>query len=205
MECRWDEIKPPNSEKRIICLLAYCSKDQIQAKVYGALIKKIVAIFGNLKKRQPISNEELKLDTSVGKIKKEMFARIGTYNVFYLIKNWFLTNLGAFYFKHFERGKNYLTKISELSDTLMIDGSINTVMAGSEEDIRKLVKYLEEEEAKGSLIYGMHITYASVMSCYVQDRKENHIHFVDATEGGYTKAAASFKVKLKQTDLFLKG
>ncbi|MGO3156047.1 MAG: DUF3095 family protein [Mesonia sp.] len=40
------------------------------------------------------------------------------------------------------------------------------------------------------------MTHASVMSCYVLDRKTKHSHFVDGTEGGYTSAAKMFKTKL---------
>lgn len=36
------------------------------------------------------------------------------------------------------------------------------------------------------------------MSCYIEDRKEKHIHFVDGTEGGYTSAARMFKEKQKK-------
>ena len=32
--------------------------------------------------------------------------------------------------------------------------------------------------------------------CYVQDREDNHIHFVDGTEGGYTTAALVYKSKI---------
>ncbi len=35
------------------------------------------------------------------------------------------------------------------------------------------------------------------MLCYVEDRNDNHIHFVDGTDGGYTAAAKIFKTKLK--------
>ena len=33
------------------------------------------------------------------------------------------------------------------------------------------------------------------MSCYVRNLNEEHIHFVDGAEGGYTKAAGMLKRK----------
>ncbi len=195
MECRWDEIKPSENINKIVCLLISCDDDDAQSVVYSDVLMKIQEIFGAMHERQPISSTKLKLDTSIAKLRKEMSARIGKFKLGYLLKNWFYTNLGSFYFKYFEEGKRYLDKISLLSDTLMIDGTINTVLEGSASKIEALKEYLDTLEHDGKLIYGIHVTYASVMSCYVQDRKDKHIHFVDGTEGGYTSAALMLKKK----------
>lgn len=195
MECRWDEIKPSEDVNKIVCLLVSCDDDSMQPAVYSGVLMKIQEIFGTMDERQPISRTKLKLDASVSKLRKEMSARIGKFKLGYLLKNWFYTYLGSFYFKYFEEGKRYLDKISLLSDTLMIDGTINTVLEGSTSKIETLKEYLDTIEQDGKLSYGIHVTYASVMSCYVQDRKDKHIHFVDGTEGGYTSAALMLKKK----------
>lgn len=195
MECRWDEIKPSEDFNKIVCLLVSCDDDDAQPVVYSDVLMKIQELFGTMDERQPISRTKLKLDASVSKLRKEMSARIGKFKLGYLIKNLFYTYLGSFYFNYFEEGKLYLDKISLLSDTLMIDGTINTVLEGSASKIKALQEYLDTVEHEGKLIYGIHVTYASVMSCYVQDRKDKHIHFVDGTEGGYTSAALMLKEK----------
>lgn len=125
-----------------------------------------------------------------------MVARIGENKMTYLFKNWIVTYMGSFYFKYFKEGQEYLSKVSLLSDTIMIDGSLNMVMEGNVQQIERLTNYLDLLEKEGKITYGIHTTYASVMSCYVQDRKDNHIHFVDGTEGGYTSAAIIYKSKL---------
>ncbi|MEZ4886811.1 MAG: DUF3095 family protein [Chitinophagales bacterium] len=195
MECRWQEIDPPYPEERIVCLLVNCPNDVLQGKVYQHIIAKINAIFGTYEERQPISTIKLKLDLTLQKIKEEMYARIGKYNFAYLIKNWLITIFGKYYFIYFEEGRAYLQKVSELSYTLMIDGTLNNVISGTQQEIDELVVFLDKLEAKGKIRYGIHTTHASIMSCYVEDRKEAHIHFVDGTEGGYTAAAEMFKGK----------
>jgi len=35
------------------------------------------------------------------------------------------------------------------------------------------------------------------MSCYVRDRKDQHVHFVDGSGGGYTQAAGMLKKKIR--------
>ncbi len=196
MECRWDEIDPLIDEKKIICLLVNCEIDQSQADIFIKIFDEIDYQFGDLKKRTPITTEKLKLDNSFKKMRKEMYARLGKFNRRYLLQNWLITYLGSFYFKFFKNGKNYLYRVTQLSDTMVLDGSINTVFAGTERNINKLKLFLDALEADGKIYYGLHATHASIMSCYIEDRDENHIHFVDGTEGGYRMADLKLKTKI---------
>lgn len=201
MECRWDEIYPNETDKKVICLLVDCDEESMQAEVYGAIMKEIDLIFGNLEKRNPISTLRLKLNTSLANIRKEMYVKIGKHKIIYLISNWILTIIGKFYFRFFKGGKLYKTRITQLSDTIMLDGFLNTVITGTNVQIDELKTLLDKLEEENKIIYGIHITHASIMSCYIEDRKEKHIHFVDGTEGGYTSAAIMFKDKLKKLQL----
>ena len=201
MECRWDEIYPNETNKKVICLLVDSENENKQAEVYGAILTEIDLIFGNLEKRNPISTLKLKLNKSLGKIRKEMYLKIGKFQIIYLVSNWLLTLIGRFYFKFFKAGKLYKQRITQLSDTIMLDGFLNTVISGTNEQIARLKVVLDDLESENKIIYGMHITHASIMSCYIEDRDEKHIHFVDGTEGGYTSAAIMFKEKLKKLQL----
>lgn len=201
MECRWDEIYPNKTDKKVICLLVDCEDENRQAEVYGTIMKEIDTVFGNLQKRNPISSFKLKLNTTFGTIRREMYARLGKYERTYLVINWFLTHVGKFYFNNFKSGKLYKHKVALLSDTIMLDGLLNTVISGTDKQVNKLKILLDALEASNKIIYGLHITHASIMSCYVEDRDAKHIHFVDGTEGGYTSAAIMFKEKLKKLRL----
>ena len=196
MQCRWDMIPPPITDNKIVCLLINCEQEKNQIKIFENIMNCITDSFGPLEERRPISSIRLRLDLTVEKIRKEMYARLGKYNWIYLMKNWFLTSIGGYYFKFFKSGKEYLKSVSQLSDTLMVDGAINTIITGNQDNIDRLIFKLDEMENAGHIKYGIHITYASIMSCFVNDMKKNHIHFVDATEGGYTSAANMYKKKL---------
>ncbi len=197
MECRWNEIKPNSEEKKVICLLVMCNNEEKQAEVYTTIMDEIDYIFGSLSERTPITTLKLALNTSFDKIKNEMYARLGRFDLIYLLKNWLITNFGKYYFRFFKDGKAYLYKVSQLSDTIMLDGSVNTVFSGTEKQISKLKLLLDSLESQQKIIYGIHATYASIMSCYIEDRDEKHIHFVDGTEGGYTTASRELKKKIK--------
>ena len=197
MECRWDEIMPKRPDNKVMCLLVSCSNETKQAEIFKSIMGEINFVFGTLDERRPITTLELKLNTSLEKIRKEMITRIGKYDRQYLVRNWLITVFGKYYFKFFAEGKLYLQRVTQLSDTLMLDGSINTVISGTTKQINKFQIFLDTLESQNKIIYGMHVTHASIMSCYVQDREDNHIHFVDGTEGGYTTAALAYKDKLK--------
>lgn len=198
MECRWDEIYPNEEQKKIVCLLINCNDEKIQAEVYGKIMNEINFVFGDLSTRNPISTLKLKLNTSIDKIRKEMYATIGKKSASYLISNWLITVFGKYYFKFSKEGKSYVHKVSQLSDTIMLDGSINTVMSGTQKQVNRLQILLDELESSKTIVYGLHTTHASIMSCFIEDRDEKHIHFVDGTEGGYTSAAIMLKEKLKK-------
>jgi hypothetical protein len=201
MECRWDEIYPNQTDKKVVCLLVDCDKEEEQAEVYGTIMKDVDLIFGNLEKRNPISAIKLKLNNSLRQIRKEMYAKIGKHQTTYLLSSWLITMIGTVYFKFFKAGKIYKNAVTQLSDTIMLDGLLNTVISGTDDQVNRLKTLLDDLESDSKIIYGIHITHASIMSCYIEDRGEKHIHFVDGTEGGYTSAAIMFKEKLKKNQV----
>jgi hypothetical protein len=197
MECRWKQIKPTHTQNKVICLLIDALEETNQRAIYSAVLIEMDALFGTFKNRQPIKPNRLKLNFSISKIWEEMKISLANKNLLYLLKNWIETLLGKWYFNMSKNGKLYLNQIGQLSHTFMLDGMINTVFTADQSKINLFVAYLNQLEKDKKIIYGMHITYASVMSCYVLDRKTKHAHFVDGTEGGFTAAAKMFKTKRK--------
>lgn len=195
MQCRWDKIDPPEHSQEIVTLLIMAVGVVSPALVFSKVIRHIDEIYGPPQKRQPISVAKLKLKSSFDRLSVEMRARIGKIRFFELLKSWLINLYGYIYFQT-ESGKNYLNRLVEMSDTLVMDGRINTVISGNENQRYQLLKVLDELEQAGELVYGMHISGDSVMSCYVRDLKDGHVHFVDGAEGGYTQAARQLKAKL---------
>ncbi|MGY5353714.1 DUF3095 family protein [Wenyingzhuangia sp. IMCC45467] len=196
MECRWQEVAAPDNDQKIICLLVHCSIESLQNELYAAVLNKIKILFGEFENRKPITQSNLRLDTSIRKIKNEMKIKLAQFSKLYLFVNWLGTIVFKIYFSFSKKGQKYYQQITQLSHTLMIDGTINTVFSGTDKQIKELVLFLNNLEKEEKLIYGIHTTKASILSCYVKDRTDNHNHFVDATEGGYTAAAKMFKSKL---------
>lgn len=195
MQCRWDKIAPPENSNEIVTLLIIANSDKMQAPVFSKVIQQIDKIYGDTKKRQPISVDKLKLNTTFNRLSTEMRSRIGKVEFFELIKTWLVNMYGYIYFRT-EHGKNYLKRLVEMSDTLVLDGKINTVISGNEKQRLELIQYLDKLEKNNEIKYGFFLSTNSTMSCYVRDLKDSHIHFVDGSEGGYTQAARMLKAKL---------
>jgi hypothetical protein len=195
MQCRWDKIKPPENYDEVVSLLVTARSGVSQPQTFKKVIDTLDEIYGEPEKRKPITASKLKLKGTLKKIGTEMRAKLGGYNALYLFKTWCTTMLGSLYFRT-KTGKTYLNQLVELSDTLVIDGRINTVISGTTQQRETLQSALDEMEKNGEINYGLHVSSESVMSCYVRNMNEDHIHFVDGSEGGYTKAAGVLKKKI---------
>ncbi len=198
LECRWDKIAPPKSDNAVICLLVYCAGEMKQRQVYYEVLKELTHIFGNIEQRQPISIPKLKLNATFEKIKNEILATSSRLKYRHFLKTLLETYAGKLYFKYSNAGRLYLRMTKDLSETIMLDGLINTIISGTSSQTTQLKQYLDQLEAARIIVYGLHVADSSVMSCYVEDRKSKHAHFVDGAEGGYTKAAEMMKSKFQR-------
>ncbi|WP_340158711.1 DUF3095 family protein [uncultured Maribacter sp.] len=197
MECRWDQILPDQQQTKVVCLLLDASLEKDQRNVYKKVLAQMDEEFGKFENRQPIKSNNLKLDPNPTKVWEEMKIRLTSTSWMYFFKSWLKSNFGRIYLNLTSGGKQYLSQIEQLSHTFMLDGMINTVFTAEQKSIDRFIAFLDEMERDKKLIYGIHVTHASVMSCYVLDRRTTHSHFVDGTEGGYTSAAKMFKIKKK--------
>jgi hypothetical protein len=196
MQCRWDRIKPPENNYEVVTLIVTATKATNQAAAFRDVILYIDEIYGAPEKRQPISVARLRLKATFTRLGLEIRARFGRMRFLHLLQTWLTTSLGYLYFQT-KPGKTYLSHLVEMQDTLIIDGKINTVISGTEQQRLQLEAALNTMEQAGRIRYALYVSPESVMSCYVRDMKDDHIHFVDGAEGGYTKAASILKLKLR--------
>lgn len=195
MNCRWDKIDPPGKRLEIVCLIIDAQNESTQRTVFQKIMSSIDSIYGSPKQRKPLSTQQLHLKVSWKRITKESKVKYGRTDFLYVLWHWLLMNYGPFYFAVNAEGKKYLKELVEWSDTLVIDGRIHTIITGTERQRAELVKVLDSLETTGDILYGIHISPESIMSCYVRKDEKQHMHFVDGSEGGYTKAAGVLKKK----------
>ena len=194
MECRWDRIKPA-TQHEVVCLLVTALDTKNQGSIFKQIFDHIEAIYGPYEKRNPVSIPRLTLNASFKKQALETRIKLGRANLFETTKSWLLTTYGKWFYMKQDAGKTYIQELVQLTDTLVIDGRINTVISGTRSQRTQLQSTLDALEQDRLIIYGIYTSQESVMSCYVQDHKSKHIHFVDGSDGGYTMAARMLKKK----------
>jgi len=195
MQCRWDKVKPPVNYDEVVSLLVVARNGVSQPEIFKKVIDQLDGIYGEYKIRTPISTSRLRLKGTLKKIGTEMRVKLGGYRPVYLIKTWLTTLIGTLYFRT-RPGRSYLVQLVNRSDTLVIDGRINTVISGTARQREQLTAALDQLEQNGFIYYGFFVSKESVMSCYVRSLDDNHIHFIDGSDGGYTRAAGLLKRKL---------
>lgn len=196
LQCKWDKIPPPDNHEEVVSLLALSSYEASQGIAYSKVMQLLDYVYGDIITRRSISIPKLKLVASLDRIRKELQAKMDK-NIFYsTIVNWVQAMAGKLFFKTW-RGRSYLKKLVDLTDNIVLDGKINTVISGTVAQRKELQEGLIKLEEGGEIIFGFYVSDSTIMSCYVQDMNDKHIHFVDGAGGGYTEASKFLKKKLK--------
>lgn len=199
LECRWNEVPAPTEQHQILSLIIQPQQDN-QHQVFGSILQQIDQTVGEYAERHPLRTQHLKLSLQFQQLKKEAQIKFTAFSAMHsvpiFIKTFFANrvfrsngNFGEI------RGNTYLNQLILATDTLKIDGTMKTTLAGTREQCEKLLQSLDAKEASGEIWYGHHLTNKSVITCFVQNRNGGHIHFLDGAGGGYTQAAKALKRK----------
>jgi hypothetical protein len=81
------------------------------------------------------------------------------------------------------------------ADVQKFDGRLKMVLACSASARQALTSELAAMERSGRIRYGMHVTDRALMTCLIHAEAPEEVHFVDAADGGYAKAALQLKGK----------
>ncbi|WP_299203036.1 DUF3095 family protein [uncultured Amphritea sp.] len=92
--------------------------------------------------------------------------------------------------------QNYFDKIPLHCDFKKYDDTLRMVLDCSHSEYQAIEGYLQTEQRAGKINFGIHVSDAAQMTCYVESMDDGgHLHFIDGSDGGYALAAK----KLKQT------
>jgi len=73
------------------------------------------------------------------------------------------------------------------------------VVSGSTDQRLALQQWLELQRQGGKLYYGIHYSDSALVTCLVNDYRHDHVHFLDAADGGYAMAAKQLKQQKQHT------
>lgn len=94
-------------------------------------------------------------------------------------------------------GSSYPQTLVRHTDFRKFDGALRIVLDVTPQQSARIEKFLGDQHAVGTLVYGLHHSNHALMTCVVQDYGDDHIHFIDGADGGYALAAKQLKQQLK--------
>lgn len=202
LECRWNQIPSDKDEVAAYIIQAFDKDDEESADIYERCFQKIEEIYGKEDDFHPIREEGLSMTAKpkfLGiewKLKTQpptFFRKVkqATYMLFQLVS--------GLYFLRFEKKTsktnwgNYKPDLVRHADYKKFGDGLRFVATGTVQQRIDLTGFLETEFAKENLVYGVHASFAAIVTCFVKNYQSNHIHFVDGTDGGYAKASQELK------------
>ncbi len=205
-ECRWEPI--PSSRGVVASLLvqARASDAESADSIYGEVLTELDSLLGNA--GCPVSPETLRLQGFSGNFDAEAKIRSGSdrglgfrwrrframadavVGSVLLDKGW---RAGGF------PGDVYKGEVVANTDFRKFDETIRLVVDVSAETLEVIRAKLEAWRVRGDIVYGIHQSEASIMTCAIQAYEGRHMHFVDGADGGYALAAKQLKGQLTST------
>lgn len=195
LECRWSPVKSLHGEVVSLLVLAVDSPER-DAGTYANAVKKVEEIYHGPK---PLSAEALRLAHAWKSFREEATVRSPAGRWFYQLKAFVVTQVAHAFWEWAGHafGKRYKQELVGRTDRKKFDGVLRMTLDGNYVQRRELTAYLEKARAAGELVYGIHVSPAAIVTCLIFDRSNGgHFHFLDGSDGGYTRAAAQMKSQL---------
>ncbi len=193
LECRWESVKSPKDENITILLEAYDESN------YKKILDDLESILGSNSLRSPVIKDNLKLSFKNSDLEKEAAimskSKIGRFFILQKLK--LINLLGKFLMENkVSNWAFYKDRIVSTTDNEKFDDMLRMVVAVTKQQSKKLEEYLSKQREEKKIVYGIHKSDSSLMTCLIFERHGKHVHFIDGSNGGYALAAKELK-KLK--------
>lgn len=198
LQCRWDTIEPPKKKHEIVTVIVESVDHHDHSNVYKKILRRIDEVYGSFEERHPISHNKIKHATDFKTIKLASYAKFGKLRPWYVFSELTKARLSRLSLRFnipIIFHEDYAQDIVAATDTLKIDGSLKTIIAGNKKQREELVKYLESLEKKKEIFFGYHVSDSTTMTCYIHKKDDEYINFLDGAGGGYVQAARMLKPK----------
>lgn len=207
LECRWSQVPSDKDEVAAYIIQAFGQDEDESVDLYEQCFRKIEKIYGKDDTFHPIREEALEMTTNPLLLGIEWKLRTQPPTLLKKIKHaammvfQLVTGLYLMKFKKKTSATDwgdYKPDLVKHADYKKFGDGLRFVAAGTIQQRMDLTTFLEELYQKKKIAYGVHPSFAAMVTCYVRSYQSNHIHFVDGTDGGYAKASQELKNRRKQ-------
>jgi len=207
LECRWNQVASDKDEVAAYLIQANGEGDDHQVQIYEQCFAKIEEIYGSEEDYHPLREESLSMTIRPSLLGVEWKLRVQPPTlwkqliyfsgmIFQLITGVYLMKFGK---KTSETNwEEYKPDLVRHADYKKFGDGLRFVASGTVKQRMEMTEFLERMFQKEELVYGIHPSFAAMVTCYVKNYQSNHIHFVDGSNGGYAKASQDLKLRLKK-------
>lgn len=200
LSCRWEPLTAKKGTILTVLVSANGTEDRA-FEVYKNLLKSLRNIIGgDFKFACPVQRHNLKIKWPPKTLLIEAKSRKGSLIKGFILSSW--ESLFAYLFFRFNlkagafNPDRYKEELISNSDFQKYDDLLRMVLDCSNEQVNDIEKVLADFEQKGEITYGTHKSDQALMTCLVFSATQNqHLHFIDGAQGGYTLAAVELKKK----------
>jgi hypothetical protein len=203
-ECRWEPIPSRNGQVASILVQARADDRHAADTVYREVLQTLKSILEG--DGRPVDSSTLNLQGRDGNFDAEAKVRSGSASGLgfgfrrlvaktsarigstLMRKGW---SAGGF------PGEIYRGQVVANTDFRKFDDTLRMVVDVDAANLDAIRAFLSERHAAGDLVFGIHVSGASLMTCAIQAYEGKHVHFVDGSDGGYALAAKQMKQQLK--------
>ena len=206
-ECRWQPIPSQHGQVASILVQARASSSNEAAETYARVLRKIEAILA--RDGRPVEAPRLQLQDFSGNFDTEAKIRSGhSSGLRFMIRRLVAKAEATIGRTLMERqrsalgfpGDVYKGQVVANTDFRKFDDTLRMVVDVDERELAQIREFLAGEHERGTLVYGIHVAGASLMTCAISEYQGNHVHFIDGADGGYALAAKQLKAQIKSAE-----
>ena len=203
-ECRWNEIPSPSDENISLLVMALGS-DKQKETTYQQVLHQVNTLYGEDEHHHPLTEQQLSLTSSPNLLSIEAGIRNAFLSRFsrfqYLINLLLMRLVGGWLITRKVQTQTtnwgeYKQNVIMNTDYRKFDELLRMVISGTKSQRQALRQYLQSCHEQGKLVFGIHASTSSLMTCVVTDYNHDHVHFLDGANGGYAMAAKEMKAQL---------
>lgn len=194
VSCSWQSIKFQKTSNRTLCFIVSLRDLSQQASTLAGINQKIASIFGNYPERTIFPIKYLERKNKISAIYLQQMKFPNPLNWEYLV----VKVLGKYYFRWFQRGRDFAEKLSTSILPTLYDGDYADILIGTKEQIATFIGHLQMLENKGILFFGSFISHQAIIKCSMNIDENKTIYLLDGGEGGFTSAAKVIKPKMRK-------
>ncbi len=196
LTCRWQPI--PSGNGVTLSVLIQPQQEENQQVLVGVIAELERILGGSFDAANPVSMERARYHSFLHNLKRQLkvsdfrFDRAFFQSLYELFLSAPLFNLK--YFRFIPSVQSYVQNMPLHCDFKKYDDTLRMVLDCSDAEYRAIEAFLQTEYLAGHISYGLHVSDAAQMTCYVESMSDGgHLHFVDGSDGGYALAAKQLK------------